>query len=180
MPSTEPSPSQFSRKTEFDLAGSRVRVRPVTGEDGPFLLGVYESSREDELSMVQWPEGQREWFVRSQFELQHQEYVSRYRNARYEVVEVDDEPAGRIWTTEDEEQIRLLDIALLPAFQNRGIGTVLLQELTREAEAAMKKLRHMVFVLNPNAERFYERLGFVTFEQHGPYKHMEWRGTKTN
>jgi hypothetical protein len=33
----------------------------------------------------------------------------------------------------------------------------------------------MVFVLNNNAERFYERLGFKLIEDFGAYKHMEWR-----
>jgi predicted GNAT family acetyltransferase len=34
----------------------------------------------------------------------------------------------------------------------------------------------MVFVLNPDATRFYERLGFVPIEEFGAYVHMEWRG----
>jgi hypothetical protein len=33
----------------------------------------------------------------------------------------------------------------------------------------------MVFVLNPNAHRFYERLGFVVIDDLGAYKHMEWQ-----
>jgi len=30
-------------------------------------------------------------------------------------------------------------------------------------------------MLNENANRFYERLGFVTIEDVGGYKHMEWK-----
>jgi hypothetical protein len=34
----------------------------------------------------------------------------------------------------------------------------------------------MVFILNTGAQRFYERLGFVVFEEYGgAYHHMEWR-----
>ncbi len=33
----------------------------------------------------------------------------------------------------------------------------------------------MVFVLNQDAQRFYERLGFVVIEEFGAYKHMEWK-----
>jgi len=64
----------------------------------------------------------------------------------------------------DEQQIRLLDIALLKEFQNRGVGTLLLRRLMDEAAQMQKPLRHMVFVLNNNAHRFYERLGFVVIE----------------
>ncbi len=35
----------------------------------------------------------------------------------------------------------------------------------------------MVFVMNEGARRFYERHGFVVFEEvGGAYLHMEWRG----
>ena len=33
----------------------------------------------------------------------------------------------------------------------------------------------MVFILNTNARRFYERLGFVVTEELGAYLQMEWR-----
>jgi GNAT superfamily N-acetyltransferase len=88
---------------------------------------------------------------------------------------MDDQPAGRIWIGRDEQQIRLLDIALLPEFRNRGAGTLLIRLLIDEASVAGKPLRHMVFILNSDAHRFYERLGFVVIEDLGAYKHMEWQ-----
>ena len=159
--------------------GERVTLRPVTTEDNEFLLAVYASTRADELAQVAWAPGQKEAFVRWQFELQRKEYDTRYPDARYQVVLVNDQPAGRIWIGEDDTQIRLLDIGLLEEFQDRGVGTVLLKQLIAEANAAKKKLRHMVFVLNNDAHRFYERLGFVVIEDLGGYKHMEWRGVES-
>ena len=156
--------------------GSGVSLRPVTAEDDEFLLTVYTSTRADELAQVNWQPGQKETFVRWQFDLQRKEYDTRYSNARYDVILVNGQPAGRIWVGVDDTQIRLLDIGLLEEFQNRGVGTILLKRLIAEAVEADKPLRHMVFVLNNNAHRFYERLGFVTIEDLGGYKHMEWRG----
>jgi GNAT superfamily N-acetyltransferase len=152
-----------------------VTLRSVTKEDDPFLLQVYGSTRADELGQVEWEEGQKEIFVRWQFDLQRREYDARFPDARYQLILIDGEPAGRIWTGENEEQIRLLDIALLPQFQKRGAGTVLLKALMNEAARSGKLLRHMVFVLNNDAHRFYERLGFVIIEDVGAYKHMEFR-----
>jgi len=152
-----------------------IALRPVTPADREFLLSVYADTREQELSQVQWEEGQKEAFVRWQFERQDEEYNQRYPNARYQVILVDGVPAGRIWIGTDDKQIRLLDIALLQQFQNRGVGSHLLRQLIAEASEAKKPLRHMVFMLNDNAFRFYERLGFVTIEDIGGYKHMEWR-----
>ena len=154
-------------------------LRPVTPHDDEFLVSLYANTRVDELNQVQWAEGQREQFVRWQFEMQRREYQARYPDAEYDVILVDELGAGRIWIGEDDEQIRLLDIAILTEFQNRGVGMLLLKRLIAEAELAGKPLRHMVFVLNNDAHRFYERLGFVIIEDLGAYKHMEWRAERS-
>ena len=152
-----------------------VSTRPVTDADQEFLVGVYASTRAAELAQTPWDESQKDAFIRWQYGLQKQEYETRFPDARYEVILVDGVPVGRIWVGTDETQIRLLDIALFPEFQNRGVGTYLLHQLMDEAVRSKKVLRHMVFVLNDNAYRFYERLGFETIEDLGGYKHMEWR-----
>ena len=151
-----------------------VLLRPVTPADREFLVAVYGGTRAQELAQVDWDPGQKEAFVRWQFERQDEEYRQRYPDARYDVILVDGVPAGRIWVGVDDKQIRLLDIAIMPQFQNRGVGTYLLRQLMAEATETNKVLRHMVFVLNDNAHRFYERLGFVIIEDLGGYKHMEW------
>jgi len=155
--------------------GGIMKLRQVTPEDDPFLFSIYASTRADELAQVQWEEGQKEAFVKWQFEMQRREYDARFPDAQYEVIEIDRHSAGRIWIGQTEDEIRLLDIALLPQFQNRGAGTILITDLIDQARKAGKRLRHMVFVLNDNADRFYERLGFVVIEDLGGYKHMEWK-----
>ena len=151
-----------------------VSLRPVTGDDKEFLVSVYAGTRAQELAQVQWEAGQKDAFVRWQFEMQQKEYQTRYPDARYDIILVDGVPAGRIWVGSDDKQIRLLDIAIMEQFQNRGVGTILLRRLMDEATEVNKPLRHMVFVLNDNAHRFYERLGFKVIEDLGGYKHMEW------
>ena len=144
-------------------------------DDNAFLLALYASTRAAELAQVQWQEGQREAFVKWQFEMQRREYDARFPDAEYHVILIDNQPVGRIWIGRTKEEIRLLDIALLPEFQSRGAGTSLLNWLIEVARRENKVLRHMVFVLNDEAHRFYERLGFVVIEEFGAYKHMEWK-----
>ncbi|HEY5838828.1 MAG TPA: GNAT family N-acetyltransferase [Pyrinomonadaceae bacterium] len=156
--------------------GGILSLRPVTTEDDAFLLSVYDSTRAQELDQAQWAEGQREAFLKWQFDMQRSQYDTRFPNAEYHVILIDGEPAGRIWIGRRDAEIRLLDIAILPPFQNRGAGTILLRKLMDEAKVTGKRLRHMVFVLNNDAHRFYERLGFVVIEDLGGYKHMEWNG----
>ena len=152
-----------------------MNLRRVTPEDDSFLLSVYASTRAQELAQVQWQPGQQEAFVKWQFELQRREYDAGFPDADYNVIEIDGQPAGRIWIGRTDEEIHLMDIALLPEFQNRGAGTVLVRSLINEAQTTKRQLRHTVFVLNDNADRFYERLGFVTFKELGGYKYMEWK-----
>ena len=166
---------------EFSLPGGEpVTLRPVSGDDEEFLLSVYASTRADELAQVDWPAENKHAFLKWQFEQQRNEYHTRFPDAEYYVILISDRPAGRIWIGSDDHQIRLLDIALLPEFQNRGAGTLLLGWLMDEARTAGKPLRHMVFVLNNDAHRFYERLGFVMFEEFGAYKHMEFTPEKSD
>ena len=155
--------------------GGVLTLRPVTKDDDGFLLSVYASTREAELAQAEWQAGQKEAFLKWQFDLQRREYDARFSDADYSVIDIDGSPAGRIWIGRDGEQIRLMDIALLEGFQNRGAGTLLIRRLIEEAKESGKALRHMVFVLNNDAHRFYERLGFVIIEDLGAYKHMEWR-----
>ena len=155
--------------------GGTLKLRPVTMADDQFLLSVYADTRAEELAQVQWEDGQREAFLKWQFDMQRREYDVRFPDAEYKIISIDDQSAGRIWIGRNAEQIRLLDIAILAEFQNRGAGTLLLRALIDEANESGKLLRHMVFVLNNDAHRFYERLGFVVIEDVGGYKHMEWR-----
>src|SRR5437763_13862000 len=160
--------------------GERLALRAVTADDEAFLLFVYDRSRAEELAQAEWQEGQQEAFVKWQFDLQRREYDARFPDAEYYIILVDNAPAGRFWIGEDAKQIRLLDIAILPEFQNRGAGTRLLKQLIAEAVDSGKVLRHMVFVLNNDAHRFYERLGFEIIDDLGAYKHMEWSGPSQN
>jgi GNAT superfamily N-acetyltransferase len=165
-----------TNEIEFPLPrGGQMVLRPVTEADEGFLLSIYAGTRAEELAQAAWEPGQQEAFVKWQFDLQRREYGVRFPDAEYYVIVIDDAPAGRIWIGRDDKQIRLLDIAILPEFQNRGAGTLLLRWLIDESKRVGKTLRHMVFVLNPDAHRFYERLGFEVIEEFGAYKHMEWK-----
>ena len=165
---------------EFTLTdGRKVALRPVAPEDEEFLLRVYASTREEELAQVPWNEAQRDAFLRQQSAAQRREYDANYPDTEYDVILLDGHPVGRIWISRDDVEIHLLDIALLREAQNRGVGTVLLGALIEEARRTNKILTHTVFILNTDALRFYERLGFVVVEDLGAYLRMEWHPTST-
>jgi ribosomal protein S18 acetylase RimI-like enzyme len=151
-----------------------IALRPIRPDDRPFLLSVYASTREPELATVEWDAAQKAAFVEMQFEAQHAYYQEHYEGAALDVILVNDQPAGRLYVAREEDEIRIVDIALLPDFCNRGVGTTLLRGLQSEAAAAGKPLRIHVERFNP-ALRLYERLGFTSIADRGVYLFMEWR-----
>jgi ribosomal protein S18 acetylase RimI-like enzyme len=153
-------------------------LRPATPADRDFLLSVYASTREEELAQVEWKEGAREAFLEHQFSAQDDHYRTNYPGATFDVIEVDGEPAGRLYVHRGPGEIRIMDIALAPAFRGRGIGTALLGDLMEEAAASGSALSIHVEVNNP-ARRLYERLGFVPAGEHGVYVLMRWSQPKT-
>lgn len=153
----------------------RVSLRPTTPEDREFLLRVYAGTREAELSVVPWNATQKAAFLSQQFDAQEADYRARHPDAEYRIILWEGRPAGRIWVSRLEEEIRLLDIALLPEFQNRGIGSLLVGRLVKEAGRAGKPLRHMVLQDNRDAIRFYGRFGFNIVDQVPYYFLMERR-----
>ena len=165
---------------EINLEGGQaLALRPASAEDYEDLVRIYAGTRAEELAqVVWWNDEQKLAFCRSQYDAQKKEYEERFPDAEYDVILLDGRTVGRLWVGRGEEEIRLLDIALIPEVQNQGIGTALLKRLMDESRQTGKRLRHMVFVLNKDALRFYERLGFEVFEDLGGYKHMEWKSDK--
>jgi len=107
-----------------------------------------------------------------QFEAQDAYYREHYHPATFDVIEVDGEPTGRLYVARWEEEIRIIDVALLPEHRGRGIGTTLIRGLLDEAAATGKRLSTHVESHNP-ARRLYERLGFEEVAEHGLYRLME-------
>ena len=152
-----------------------IVLRPITPEDDSFLACLYASTRADELAITGWSAEQKAMFCRIQFAAQTADYRANYPGATFQIIERNGVPAGRLLVSRSEEDILVIDIALLPEHRGAGIGTKLLRELQDEAKAAGKALTIHVERFNP-ALRLYERLGFKQVEEKGVYLLMEWRG----
>jgi GNAT superfamily N-acetyltransferase len=150
-----------------------IHLRPIRPEDEPFLQRVYASSREEELKQVDWDEQQKDHFLRMQFEAQHSHYTEHFPDADFQLVLKGDEAIGRLYVDRRSDEIRIIDIALLPGFQGEGTGSGLLEALLDEARQMDLPLRIHVEKFNP-ALRWYERLGFRQIEDKGMYLFMEW------
>jgi ribosomal protein S18 acetylase RimI-like enzyme len=152
---------------------SDLSLRPALGSDVELLLRIYASTRERELSLVPWSEADKRAFVRSQFEAQHLYYHRHYAGAEYSIILERGRPAGRLYVDRRSDEVRVIDITLLPEYRGSGIGSALLSQLKEEAHAGGKPLTIHVEHQNP-ALRLYGRLGFERVSDDGVYLLMAW------
>lgn len=152
-----------------------LSFRPILDSDRDFLYAVYANTRKDELNMTDWDEAQKAAFLDMQFSAQHQYYQEHYKDTDFLIILKGNQEAGRLYIARWPEEIRIVDLALLPEFRNSGIGSQILGDVIDEAKALNKPVRIHVERFNP-ALNLYRRLGFNKSGEHGVYDLMEWLG----
>jgi RimJ/RimL family protein N-acetyltransferase len=154
---------------------ANITLRPVDSDDYHFLVEVYASTRAEELALVPWTPEQQQVFVRSQFAAQQDHYAKKYPAASHDIIMCDDRPVGRLYVARLDQEIRIIDITVLPAERNAGIGSYLIKRLLDEANRSGKVTRIYVEEFNPSL-RLFERLGFSPSEQQGIHLLLQWSG----
>ncbi len=145
-----------------------LHLRSIHSEDREFLFRVYAGTRAEELALTNWDQAQKQAFLTQQFEAQHHHYQTHYQGAQFDLILLDGQPIGRLYVARWREEIRIMDIALLPDYRNRGIGSGLLRDLLEEAAVTGKRLTIHVERYNP-ALRLYRRVGFEPVGETGVY-----------
>src|SRR5215471_11929993 len=125
-----------------------VHFRPIQPDDAAFLYEVYASTRTEELALVDWDEAHKAAFLHQQFTAQHQFYQERYTQTDFLLILRDAVPVGRLSVARWQDEIRMVDIALLPPSRHAGIGSAILRDLLAAA-AAHKPVRIHVEKFNP-------------------------------
>ena len=108
-----------------------------------------------------------------QFAAQHDYYQSQFPDADFRIVLRDGQPIGRLNIDRRVEEVRIIDIALLPDHRGAGIGSALLGDILAEATETKRPVRIHVEQFNPTLH-LYERLGFTKIDDQGVYHLMEW------
>jgi GNAT superfamily N-acetyltransferase len=152
---------------------SSITLRTATPADREFLKSVFAASRDTEVAALAADSAQLAAFIEMQFSVQQRNYEARFPSAENAVILVDNQPIGRLLVDRSAEALELIDIALLAEWRNQGIGTLLVQALTREAESKGKSVALEVYRANP-ARRLYERLGFSQTGEESLYIQMRW------
>ena len=156
------------------ISPESISLRPAESGDQAFLLELYRDTRAVEMAAWGWDANQQQMFLELQFRARNASY-SAYPNTEHSIILNADQPVGRLLISRMEDEMRLVDIALLADARGLGIGAKLIAQLFSQAVTEGKPLRLHVEKSN-RALELYRRLGFQIIEDTGTQYFMEWRG----
>lgn len=137
-----------------------ITLRPMVAEDELVFRRLYAEVRSAELSGTPWDAAQKQAFCDSQYTLQDQHYRHYYADFEAWAICTADAVIGRMYLATFEGLWVLMDITLTAAARGEGIGSQLLCDVMRQADAAGRSMSLHVEPTNP-ARRLYQRLGFI-------------------
>ncbi|WP_255507978.1 N-acetyltransferase [Lysinibacillus sp. BW-2-10] len=151
-----------------------METTKVREEESNFLFEVYESSRLSEVSTWGWEQNQITQFLKMQYQLQQQSYLIHYPNLETNIIYFQNKKVGRLLLANLFDKQVIVDITILPNYQNRGIGTYIISNILKDAKNQNKIVQLSVFYTNKQALKLYEQLGFKKVNQNEMYIQMEW------
>ena len=129
-------------------------LRPADEQDVEVLTDALMSSNSDEIdldaSAIEYCKKRVLTEIRGQIP-----YSITY------VVEHRGERVGRLRLVEEDKELFIGGIQLLPKYRGMGLGSSILRSLIEQASEANKCLRLEVQKNNPKAKKLYLRLGFT-------------------
>ena len=151
-----------------------LTLRPVAPDDETFLFELYQHAHSQELPIEHLDANQREMIFKMQFLAQQQTYSAQYPGAEDKIILLDGQRVGRVLVERRESEIQGIDLAVLPEFQNKGIGSIIVRDLMAEAGATGRPFRISVVKAN-RAGELYKRLGLRITGESGMHFLMEGR-----
>ena len=176
MTTSDRNGATFSTHEPIEIASppGLLRLRPERAADRGFRYRLFCDSRQPEFAQLLAP-AVFEQVMQHQFHAQTTSYSAQFPNARFDIIELDGEPIGRIVLDRDDTTVLIVDQAIVPQQRRRGIGTAIMLAVMADAERAGLPVRLEVSSENDPSLRLYQRLGFVPIASAAFYLRLEWR-----
>ena len=148
-------------------------LRDGTEADEPFFFRVFAENKAREFEALCLSGERLQPLLVMQYRARCAGYVSSHPDARQLVIEEGHTPVGQILLSEGPSSIQIVDIAIVPEHQARGLGTAVLLAMQARAHSEAKELRLQVVPHSP-ARRLYGRLGFIVTASDTMIDEMAW------
>lgn len=139
-----------------------VTLRPERAGDEAFLFALFRGH-----VFAALPEA----LIRMQFASQTATYRALFPDARFDIVERDGIPIGRLIVDDGADVGCIVDFALLAECRGGGLGTAILARTMERFDA----MRCKVMMHNAASLRMCRKLGFLPIGGDPPFLQLEWR-----
>lgn len=162
---------RFTKRMKKIFSGNQLQIviREAGSDDPVFFEKLYLATRRNEFAGLGWNEDQIRMLLKMQFDAQTQGYRAQFPDLRKFVIEANETAVGRLLLT---DEIRVVDIALMAASRNLGIGSFVLNCLLDKAVGENKDVFLQVLKTNDAARGLYERFKFETIGEDDLYLTM--------
>lgn len=153
-----------------------LTVRPERDDpaDAAFLFALFASTRSADMAAMPLDVQARTFLLEMQFRSMTATYRQEFPDARFEIVELDGTPIGRLVTDVQPDCVYYVDIALLPQRRGGGIATALMNAALAEPRALGLPGRVKVLSTNTASLRLCRRIGMVPRAELPPFVALEW------
>jgi RimJ/RimL family protein N-acetyltransferase len=159
-----PSPLFFAYYfvSKLPIKSKVLTLRPRRDRDEAFLRLAFESSREEELKDVIWPnEEARHVFFDHQFNAQELHFKNFYDSLDYDIIEYKGKPIGRLVLSWKPDHLDCVDIIIITKHRRQQIGTTIMKAIVKEVDIRKISASLMFEKWKPYLEAFYNKFGFI-------------------
>jgi GNAT superfamily N-acetyltransferase len=152
-----------------------VILRPECAADAEFLFGLFRSHALAELAAMPVDDVMKEGLVRMQFGSATATYRAEFTAARFDIIEQDGVPIGRLITDPGGATACMVDYALIPERRGGGLGTAIIAAVLEQLAPQDRPMRVKVGMTNEASLRLCAHLGFQQVNDDMPMLQLEWR-----
>ncbi len=123
--------------------------------DYEFLKNVHHQTLKEHVFKIWgWNELEQDKFFSDDFE-----------TGQLQLIKFLGKPVGYLQLNQSPSEIYIVNVLILPEFQNQGLGSQIINDLILKAKNAGQSLKLGVFKVNTRAKNLYVSLGFKTYEE---------------
>lgn len=104
--------------------------------------------------------------------VEQQYFQESVREWTYHIIIHNEQKTGCLSFKHDRNEIFLNEIQIIPQYQNKGIGTFVLQHLIELSQSSNRPITLEVLKVNIKAQKLYHQLNFVTCGETDTHYHM--------
>ena len=145
----------------------KINYRPTTHKEYSFGYFAVKESYKENI--------EKTWGWNTKFQKEY--YRKNFHTKNSYIIELDGIKIGLLNYVETIDNIEISAIYILPKYQNKGIGTIILTKIINIGKNKNIPINLQVLKTNTKAKELYYRVGFKEYEQTDTHIKMkiEWK-----